>query len=53
MKLLLSYLKQESTWRGIIQIATATGIALQPAQAAALIAGGTALVGLINAFKRS
>jgi hypothetical protein len=53
MKLLLSYLKQESTWRGIIQISTALGIALQPAQAAALIAGGTALVGLINAFKKN
>ena len=53
MNLLFSYLKQESTWRGIIQISTAFGIALQPAQAAAIIAGGTALVGLINAFKRS
>ena len=53
MKLLLSYLKQESTWRGIIQISTALGIALQPAQTAALIAGGTALVGLINAFKKN
>jgi len=52
MKLiLLGYLKQESTWRGIIQIATAAGVALNPAQAAALIAIGTALVGVINTFK--
>lgn len=43
----------ESTWRGIIQIVTAFGIIVQPTQAAAIIAGGTALVGLINAFKRN
>jgi hypothetical protein len=52
MKTLLQYLQQESTWRGIIQIATAVGIALNPAQAVAVVAGGTALVGLINAFKK-
>jgi hypothetical protein len=49
--ILISYLKQESTWRGIIQIVTAAGIALNPAQAAALIAVGTALVGIVNTFK--
>ncbi len=50
-KLFITYLRQESTWRGIVQIATAAGIALNPAQAAALIAAGTALVGIINTFK--
>ena len=50
--ILLGYLKQESTWRGIIQISTALGVAIKPDQAAALIAIGTALVGLINAFKK-
>jgi hypothetical protein len=49
--ILLTYLRQESTWRGVIQIATAAGIALNPAQAAALVAAGTALVGIINTFK--
>ena len=49
--ILLGYLRQESTWRGLIQIATAAGIALNPAQAAALIAAGTALVGIVNTFK--
>ena len=53
MKTLFKYLQQESTWRGIIQISTAVGIALNPAQAAALIAGGTAIVGVINAFKKN
>lgn len=52
MKVLFKYLQSESTWRGIIQIATAVGIVLNPAQAAALIAGGTAIVGVINAFKK-
>jgi hypothetical protein len=52
MNTIIEYLKMESTWRGIIQIATAFGIIVQPAQAAAIIAGGTALVGLINAFKK-
>lgn len=52
MTTLIAYLKMESTWRGIIQIATAFGIIVQPAQAAAIIAGGTALVGIINAFKK-
>ncbi len=52
MKIIISYLKTESTWRGIVQVATAFGIVLQPAQAAAIIAGGTAIVGLINAFKK-
>lgn len=53
MNTILEYLKMESTWRGLIQITTAFGIILQPAQAAAIIAGGTALVGLINAFKKN
>ena len=52
MKIIISYLKTESTWRGMVQVATAFGIVLQPAQAAAIIAGGTAIVGLINAFKK-
>jgi hypothetical protein len=52
MKTLIDYLKMESTWRGLIQIATAFGIVIQPTQAGAIIAGGTALVGLINAFKK-
>ena len=52
MKIIISYLKTESTWRGIVQVVTAFGIVLQPAQAAAIIAGGTAIVGLINAFKK-
>jgi hypothetical protein len=52
MKTILEYLKQESTWRGIIAIATAFGIKLAPEQAESIIAGGLALIGLINTFKK-
>jgi hypothetical protein len=52
MKTILDYLKQESTWRGIIAIATAFGIKLAPEQAESIIAGGLAAIGLINTFKK-
>jgi hypothetical protein len=52
MKTILEYLKQESTWRGIIAIATAFGIKLAPEQTDSIIAGGLALIGLINTFKK-
>jgi len=52
IKTILEYLKQESTWRGIIGIATAFGIKLAPEQAESIIAGGLALIGLINTFKK-
>ena len=53
MKTILEYLKQESTWRGIIAIATAFGIKLAPEQAESIIAAGLAAIGLINTFKQS
>lgn len=52
MKTILEYLKQESTWRGIIAIATAFGIQLAPEQAESIIAAGLAAIGLINTFKK-
>jgi hypothetical protein len=52
MKTILEYLKQESTWRGIIAIATAFGIQLAPGQAESIIAAGLAAIGLINTFKK-
>ncbi len=32
MKIIIEYLKQESTWRGLIAIATAFGITVSPEQ---------------------
>lgn len=51
MKTILNYLSQQSTWKGLIGIATAGGIALSPDESAAIIAAGLALVGLINVFR--
>ena len=52
MKTILEYLKSESTWRGIIGLAMALGITLTPEQQGAILAGGLALIGLINTFKK-
>jgi len=52
MKIVLDYLKSESTWRGLVAIATAFGVQLAPDQANAIIAAGLAIIGLINTFKK-
>jgi hypothetical protein len=53
MSYVLDRLKENSTWRGIIMVATAAGLKLEPDAANAIIAAGLALVGLINVFRRS
>jgi hypothetical protein len=47
----ISYLKQPSTWRGIVAILTAAGIALEPAQVEAITVAGVALIGVIEVFR--
>jgi hypothetical protein len=42
--------KEASSWRGLVAIITATGIALDPVQADAIIAIGLAVIGVIGAF---
>lgn len=42
MKKILEYLKQDSTWKGIVSILTAVGITLNPEQAAAITTSGDA-----------
>lgn len=50
---LLNRLAEPSTWRGLIQIGAGLGIfALSPSQEVAILGGGTALAGIINAFKK-
>jgi hypothetical protein len=51
MTTLLNYLKQPSTWRGVIGIAAAFGLALEPAQTAAIVAAAVALVGVVEVFR--
>jgi hypothetical protein len=53
MNYLLDRLKENSTWRGLIMVATAVGLKLDPSQSEAIIAAGLALVGLINVFRKS
>ena len=45
LKTLLKYLKQPSTWRGIIAVLTAFGVALTPEQSTAIVTTGVALIG--------
>lgn len=51
MNTILEYLTQQSTWKGLIGLVTALGVALSPEQTTAIIATGMALVGLINVFR--
>jgi hypothetical protein len=46
----LDYLKYPSTWKGIIGLVTAFGVALSPELAEKLIAFGMAGVGFIQVF---
>jgi len=50
---ILDRLAENSTWRGIIGLITAAGVALKPEQADKIIAVGLALVGAINVFRKA
>jgi hypothetical protein len=45
---LLSRLREASTWRGIIMLATAIGIPIAPALAESIIAAGLAIAGIVG-----
>jgi hypothetical protein len=45
-------LAEASTWRGLVFVASAAGIALDPDKANAIAAAGMALVGAINIFRK-
>lgn len=48
---ILDRLSQESTWRGIIAIATGFGATINPEKADAIIALGLLVIGIINVAK--
>lgn len=50
MKWLLARLREPSTWRGIVWLATVAGLSLRPDQAEAIVAVGMALAGLLGVF---
>lgn len=43
-------LSEPSTWRGLVALATAAGVSLDPTQIAAIVSTGLALMGLLGAF---
>jgi len=47
----LERLTDNSTWRGLILLATAAGLRLEPELQNQIIASGLALVGLINVIR--
>jgi hypothetical protein len=51
MDTIIHYLSQQSTWKGLLGLATAAGIMLEPEQVAAITAAGIALISVINVFR--
>jgi hypothetical protein len=49
---LLEKLSENSTWRGIILIATAVGVKLEPELQESIIVAGLGIVGLINVVRK-
>lgn len=50
MNWLLARLREPSTWRGIVWLATVAGLSLRPDQAEAIVTAGMALAGLLGVF---
>lgn len=48
MKYILERLKEPSSWRGLVLIATAFGVTLNPDLVSSIIAVGTGLAGVIG-----
>jgi hypothetical protein len=49
---LLARLGENSTWRGILLVATAVGVKLEPDLQNAILAAGLGLIGLINVLRK-
>jgi len=48
----LDRLSENSTWRGLILVAVALGVKLEPEMQNQIIAAGLGLVGAINVFRK-
>lgn len=42
--------KEASTWRGLVALVTAAGVALNPTQIEAIVAAGLAVIGILGSF---
>jgi len=47
---LLARLREPSTWRGLVWLATVAGLSLRPDQAEAIVLAGMAMAGLLGVF---
>lgn len=52
VNILIERLSENSTWRGLILIATAIGVKLEPELQESIIVAGLGLVGLINVLRK-
>ncbi len=52
MNYLLERLKEPSTWRGLLALATALGVKLHPEMQEAILTAGLALIGMVNVFRK-
>ena len=52
LNVILERLSENSTWRGLVLVATALGVQLEPELQNHIVAGGLALVGLINVIRK-
>ena len=52
VNILLQRLSENSTWRGLILIATAVGVKIEPELQEAILVAGLGLVGLINVVRK-
>jgi hypothetical protein len=52
VNILLERLSENSTWRGLILVATALGLKLDPELQNAILAAGLGAIGLINVIRK-
>lgn len=52
LETILDRLSEQSTWRGLILLATALGLRLSPDHWEAILTTGLSIVGLINVFRK-
>jgi len=50
VKWLLARLREPSTWRGLVWLATVAGLSLRPDQVEAIVTLGMAFAGLLGVF---
>lgn len=50
LRFLAERLREPSTWRGLVWVLTACGVALKPEQVDAIIVAGMAIAGVIGVF---